>query len=157
MCYIYCICKSVLGVLLVMAGFGFHRTAYSLFLEKQVNFCVFMHACSRERGSYYLNQYAQFGLTPDKIGIVFLSSAVPYTAIAPLSGLLADKFVSQLNSMHNDLAIMSMASCFIYKILQSPRFVAVCGLLTSGIGYLLVGPTPIIPVKPYGNSYSIMV
>ena len=54
------------------------------------------HASEREGlNNNYLNQYAQFGLTPDKIGIVFLSSAVPYAATAPLSGLLADKFVSQ--------------------------------------------------------------
>ena len=36
----------------------------------------------------------QFGLTPDKIGIVFLANAIPYAACAPLSGLLADKIVS---------------------------------------------------------------
>ena len=36
----------------------------------------------------------QFGLTPEKVGLVFLASAVPYAAFAPLSGLLADKIVS---------------------------------------------------------------
>ena len=35
---LYCTCKSVLGVLLQMAGFGFQGTAYSFFLEKQVSF-----------------------------------------------------------------------------------------------------------------------
>ena len=58
MCYIYCICKSVLGVLLVMAGFGFHGTAYSLFLEKQVNFCVFMHAPEREGLVILINMHS---------------------------------------------------------------------------------------------------
>jgi hypothetical protein len=37
----------------------------------------------------------QFGLTPDKIGLVFLANAVPYAACAPLSGILADKTVRE--------------------------------------------------------------
>lgn len=35
----------------------------------------------------------QFGLAPDKIGLVFLANAVPYAVFAPLSGVLADKIV----------------------------------------------------------------
>ena len=36
----------------------------------------------------------QFGLTPDKIGLVFLANAIPYAVLAPISGALADKIVS---------------------------------------------------------------
>ena len=35
----------------------------------------------------------QFGLAPDKIGLVFLANAIPYAVFSPLSGVLADKIV----------------------------------------------------------------
>ena len=35
----------------------------------------------------------QFGLTPDKIGLVFLAGSIPYALFAPISGALADKIV----------------------------------------------------------------
>ena len=50
----------------------------------------------------------QFGLTPDKIGLVFLANAVPYAACAPLSGLLADKIVSQYGAKFNLLTILAL-------------------------------------------------
>ena len=50
----------------------------------------------------------QFGLTPDKIGLVFLANAVPYAACAPLSGLLADKIVSQCGAKFNLLTILAL-------------------------------------------------
>ena len=36
----------------------------------------------------------QFGLTPDKTGLVFLAGAIPYALFAPIAGALADKIVS---------------------------------------------------------------
>ena len=35
---------------------------------------------------------AQFGLTPDKIGLVFLANALPFVLVAPLAGKLADNY-----------------------------------------------------------------
>ena len=35
----------------------------------------------------------QFGLSLDKVGIVFFANAIPYALFAPISGLLADKIV----------------------------------------------------------------
>ena len=91
--------------------------------------------------------HMQFGLTPDKIGIVFLANAVPYAACAPLSGLLADKIVSVkqiLFTIELDIATTHL----LCANLQNPRFIVVCGLLVAGVGYILIGPSPIIPLHP---------
>ena len=90
----------------------------------------------------------QFGLTPDKIGIVFLANAIPYAACAPLSGLLADKIVS-VKLIHTLLSSIHTHIFYAQSFLQNPRFIVVCGLLVAGVGYLLIGPSPIIPLHPY--------
>ena len=36
----------------------------------------------------------QFGLTPNRTGLVLLSISIPYVAFAPTGGLMADKIVS---------------------------------------------------------------
>ena len=38
--------------------------------------------------------FIQFGLTPDKIALVFIGTALPYAVSAPLFGKLADVTVS---------------------------------------------------------------
>ena len=38
--------------------------------------------------------FIQFGLTPDKIGLVFIALSLPYAVSAPLAGKLADVTVS---------------------------------------------------------------
>ena len=42
----------------------------------------------------YKQTIIQLGLTPDKVGLLFVATALPYAIIAPLSGKLADATVS---------------------------------------------------------------
>ena len=62
--------------------------------------------------------HMQFGLTPDKIGLVFLGGVVPLAACAPLFGLLADKIVSPI--------IIIVATCesevtnFMFLVIRVP-------------------------------------
>ena len=39
--------------------------------------------------------FLQFSLTPEKIGLVFLSNSVLYILVAPFAGKIADKIVSE--------------------------------------------------------------
>ena len=39
--------------------------------------------------------FLQFSLTPEKIGLVFLSNSVLYVLVAPFAGKIADKIVSE--------------------------------------------------------------
>ena len=80
-----------------MAGFGFQATTYSLFLAKQVDFgCACLRKKERQIIDIFINMHMQFGLSPDKVGLVFLASSIPYVTFAPFSGLLADKVVSNM-------------------------------------------------------------
>lgn len=88
----------------------------------------------------------QFSLPPDKIGFVFIANAIAYATSAPVIGLLADKIVSQSNSHFHIDRILAL---ILYTIPQNPRYIVVCGLLISGLGCLLIGPTSLIPVHPY--------
>ena len=88
--YIYIL--LVLSTVLQMAGVGFTVGTLAIFLEDQV-----------QRPCYlilHLNYNAvinilQFNLTPDKVGLVFLSSSVFYVLTAPFAGKIADKIVSK--------------------------------------------------------------
>lgn len=39
----------------------------------------------------------QFGLTPEKVGLIFLVNTMPAVIANPIAGLLADKIVSLCN------------------------------------------------------------
>lgn len=76
-----------------MAGLGFTVGILSIFLTDQVN--VFLISVTIHDHCYL---HAQFYLTPDKIGLVSLSTAVMYVLTAPFVGKIADKMVFQCHS-----------------------------------------------------------
>lgn len=42
------------------------------------------------------SQYMQFSIAAADVGFVFIANALPYVVCSPISGILADKFVSLL-------------------------------------------------------------
>ncbi|XP_065192968.1 MFS-type transporter SLC18B1-like [Sycon ciliatum] len=70
--------------------------------------------------SPYLDK--EFGLSPSKIGLVFLTGAGVYAILAPLVGFIGDKY--------------------------STRPLIPLGLLLTGVSYQLLGPSPLLGLQP---------
>ena len=98
-----CCCNTiVLSTVLQMAGLGFTVGTLAVFLKNQVLYTFSINllyssllACHTLRTFPYI--FLQFYITPDKVGLVFLSSSVFYVISAPIAGKIADKIVSGLH------------------------------------------------------------